>query len=140
MGNPRKFSRIARRLAMAKPVIVVKSGSRAAAHPRASGPRETEADPAAFTAMLRQAGVVHADTIHQMFDAAQVLIYQPEPPGDRVAIVGNSVQLSALTAQAAESAGLRIAHGPSSVDAEAPLDQFRKSSRKPSADPGTRSW
>lgn len=136
MGNPRKFSRIARRLAMAKAVIVVKSGVSRHGAPPGHRVRETEVDPAAFTAMLRQAGVVHVDTIHQMFDAAQVLIYQPEPPGDRVAIVGNSVQLSALTAQAAESAGLRIAHGPSSVDAEAPLDQFRKKLQKAFADPG----
>ena len=129
MGNPRKFSRIARRLAMSKPVIVVKSGvSRyGARHDVIPGHRvrEVEVDPAAFRSMLAQAGVVHVDDIHQMFDVAQVLIHQPLPPGRRTAVVGNSPQLAALTAGAAEAQGLEITHRPKSVSGQAPLADFR---------------
>jgi len=134
MGNPRKFSRIARRLAMSKPVIVIKAGASKYGVPPGHRVRQAQVDPVAFTAMLAQAGVVHVDDIHQMFDVAQVLIHQPEPAGRRVAIVGNSVQLSALTAQVAESHGLIITHGPTSVDAEAPLDRFAKKLRKAFSD------
>ncbi|GAB4076524.1 bifunctional acetate--CoA ligase family protein/GNAT family N-acetyltransferase [Nostocoides australiense] len=130
MGNPRKFSRIGRRLAMTKPVIVIKAGASKFGVPPGHRARVSEVDPVAFTAMLTQAGVIHVDNIHEMFDVAQILIHQPEPKGRRVAIVGNSVQLSALTAQVAESQGLQVTHGPASVDAEAPLDQFAKQVRK----------
>ena len=134
MGNPRKFSRIARRVAMTKPVIVIKAGISKYGVPPGHRVRQAEVDPVAFNAMLAQAGAIHVDDIHQMFDVAQVLIHQPEPQGRRVAIVGNSVQLAALTAQVAESQGLDIVHGPTSVDAEAPLERFAKKLRKALAD------
>lgn len=135
MGNPRKFSRIARRLAMTKPVIVIKAGASKYGVPPGHRVRVSQVDAIAFNAMLAQAGVIRVEDIHQMFDVAQVLIHQPQPQGRRVAIVGNSVQLAALTAQVAESHGLRITHGPSSVDAEASLDRFAKKLRKAVADP-----
>ncbi len=96
--------------------------------------RASRVEPEAFTAMLTQAGVIHVDDIHEMFDVAQVLIHQPEPKGRRVAIVGNSVQLSALTAQVAEAQGLIITHGPSSVAAEAPVERFARKVAKALAD------
>ena len=134
MGNPRKFSRIARRLAVSKPVIVIKSGASKYGVPPGHRVRASRVEPEAFTAMLTQAGVIHVDDIHEMFDVAQVLIHQPEPRGNRVAIVGNSVQLCALTAQVAEAQGLIITHGPSSVAAEAPVERFARKVAKALAD------
>ena len=40
--------------------------------------------------MLRQAGVIRVENVHQMFDVAQLVVHQPLPHGNRVAIVGNS--------------------------------------------------
>ncbi len=88
MGNPRKFSRIARRLASTKPVIVVKSGVSSYGVPPGHRARPTRVRPEAFDAMLRQAGVIRVENVHQMFDVAQLLAHQDLPKGNRVAIVG----------------------------------------------------
>jgi acyl-CoA synthetase (NDP forming)/RimJ/RimL family protein N-acetyltransferase len=135
MGNPRKFSRIARHLATIKPVIVVKSGISTYGVPPGHRARTTRARPEAFTAMLRQAGVVRVENVHQMFDVAQLVVHQPLPWGDRVAIVGNSAQLSALSADSCVSWGLRITHGPVSVPSEATADAFRTALERAAADP-----
>ncbi|WP_427385319.1 GNAT family N-acetyltransferase [Janibacter sp. G56] len=126
MGNPRKFSRIARNLAAIKPVIVVKSRVTSYGTPPGHRVRATRVRPEAFDAMLRQAGVVRVDNVHQMFDVAQLVLNQPLPRGRRVAIVGNSSQLSALSADAATSAGLDVTHGPVSVPPEASAEKFRR--------------
>ena len=124
MGNPRKFSRIARQLALRKPVIVVKSGISSYGVPPGHQARATRVPPAAFDAMLRQAGVIRVENVHQLFDVAQLLIHQPLPRGGRVAIVGNSSALGALTAEACLSWGLEVAHGPVCLPAEARTAEF----------------
>ena len=124
MGNPRKFSRIGRQLALRKPVIVVKSGISSYSVPPGHEARATRVPPAAFDAMLRQAGVIRVENVHQLFDVAQLLVHQPLPRGPRVAIVGNSTALGALTAEACVSWGLEITHGPLCLPAEATTAEF----------------
>jgi len=124
VGNPRKFSRIARQLALRKPVIVVKSAISSYGVPPGHRVRASTVPPAAFDAMLRQAGVIRVENVHQLFDVAQLVVHQPLPRGDRVAIVGNSDALGALTAQACVSWGLEVTHGPVSVRAEADAAEF----------------
>jgi acyl-CoA synthetase (NDP forming)/RimJ/RimL family protein N-acetyltransferase len=135
MGNPRKFSRIARHLASSKPIIVVKSGVSAYGVPPGHRVRPTKARPEAFEAMLRQAGVIRVENVHQLFDVAQLVVHQPLPTGGRVGIVTNSDALSALTADSCVSWGLEIAHGPVSVHAEATGAQFREAVEEAFADP-----
>lgn len=108
-GNPRKFTRIARRLAAVKPVVVVKgarhTGSLPPGHavqPAASGLRDATVD-----ALFQQAGVLRVDTITELYDTGELLAGQPLPAGDRVAVVGNSDSLGLLTHDACLSAGLR---------------------------------
>ncbi|MBM6546231.1 GNAT family N-acetyltransferase [Janibacter sp. YIM B02568] len=122
MGNPRKFSRIARALAANKPVIVVKSFVGAVPGHRV---RSATVRPHAFGSMLAQAGVIHVENVHQMFDAAQLLLHQPLPRGNRVAIVTNSHQLGTISAGNAAAWGLEVTHGPVSVRTEAPAKEFR---------------
>jgi acyl-CoA synthetase (NDP forming)/RimJ/RimL family protein N-acetyltransferase len=124
VGNPRKFSRIARQLALRKPVIVVKSAISSYGVPPGHRVRPTKVPAAAFDALLRQAGVIRVENVHQLFDVAQLVVHQPLPRGDRVAIVGNSDALGALTAQACVSWGLEVAHGPVSIPAEAKAADF----------------
>jgi len=126
MGNPRKFSRIARNLALIKPVIVVKSGVSAFGVPPGHRVRRTKARPEVFSAMLKQAGVIRVENVHQLFDIAQLVAHQPLPAGDRVAIVGNSTALGTLTADACTSWGLTVSHGPVTLPTEATAAQFRK--------------
>ncbi|WP_244859814.1 bifunctional GNAT family N-acetyltransferase/acetate--CoA ligase family protein [Intrasporangium calvum] len=124
MGNPRKFSRIARHLASVKPVIVVSSGVSQYAVPPGHRTRTPNVPPQAFDALLRQAGVIRVENVHQLFDVAQLTLHQPLPTGERIAIVGNSDALGSLSASAAESWGLRVTHGPVSLLPQASAEEF----------------
>ncbi|MFL6152387.1 MAG: GNAT family N-acetyltransferase [Ornithinibacter sp.] len=135
MGNPRKFSRVARNLALIKPVIVVKSGVSAFGVPPGHRVRKTKARPEVFSAMLKQAGVMRVENVHQLFDIAQLVAHQPLPAGDRVAVVGNSTALGTLTADACTSWGLTVSHGPVSLPTDATAAQFRTALAAAFADP-----
>lgn len=108
MGNPRKFTRIARKLAFIKPVIVVKSGFSEGRSTPGHAVRQTHERPEAFAAMLRQSGVIRVENTHQMFDVAQLVTHQRLPQGPRVAIVTNAPALASLAADACASWGLEI--------------------------------
>lgn len=110
VGNPRKFSRIARRVGRAKPIIAVKSG-RSAAGARATlshtGARIGASD-VTVEALFRQAGVVRTDTLSEFFDVAAVLANQPLPAGRGVAILTNGGGPGILAADACEADGLLV--------------------------------
>lgn len=135
MGNPRKFNRIARRLSRTKPVIVVKSGVSSYGVPPGHRVRPTRIPPEAFREMLRQAGVIRVENVHQMFDIAQLVVHQAIPKADRVAIVGNSDALGALAADACVSWRLQVSHGPVNLPPAADQDQFRDAVRAAFEDP-----
>jgi acyl-CoA synthetase (NDP forming) len=97
-GNPRNFSRLARRLARVKPVVAVKAG-------HADG---VDAD-ATEDALLRQTGVVRVPTLDALVDTARVLIDEPLPAGRRVAVLGNAGGSLAIAADAARHAQLEVA-------------------------------
>jgi acetyl coenzyme A synthetase (ADP forming)-like protein len=109
-GNPRKFSRIARRVARAKPIVAVKAargaaGTRAAAsHTAAAAAPDLVVD-----ALFRQTGVIRVDTLAELFDVARLLALQPAPPGMRVAVLGNSGGPGVLAADACEAERLLVA-------------------------------
>ncbi|MCF3963741.1 GNAT family N-acetyltransferase, partial [Streptomyces fuscigenes] len=107
IGNPRKFTRLARRTAAAKPVVVVKGARHSGAMPQGHAVPETRIPDATVSALLRQAGVQRADTVTELVDAGILLAGQPLPAGPRVAIVGNSESLGLLTYDACLAEGLR---------------------------------
>ena len=135
MGNPRKFSRIARRLAQAKPVIVIKSGTSQYSVPLGHRARQAAVDPEAFTQMLQQAGVIRVENVHQLLDVAQLLDEQPVPRGGRTAVVGNAAALGALAADSAVSWGLDVVQGPVNVPADADPEQIAAVLETAFADP-----
>ncbi|MBD5787687.1 GNAT family N-acetyltransferase [Cellulosimicrobium terreum] len=109
IGNPRKFSRIARRLASVKPVVVVTAGRSGHVVPPGHAVRSTRAPRRTLEEMLRQSGVIRAENTHHMIDIAQLLAHQPLPTGRRVGILASSASLAALVAEAVASAGLVVA-------------------------------
>ncbi|HSV40973.1 MAG TPA: GNAT family N-acetyltransferase [Nocardioidaceae bacterium] len=123
IGNPRKFSRIARRVSRRKPVIAVKSGRATQGVPMGHAVRESTLGQAAVDAMFRQAGVIQVDTLDDMFDVAQLLAHQPLPAGGRVAVVGNSDALGLLAADAAAAVGLTVTHSVA-LGADASAEDF----------------
>ncbi|MFJ7047204.1 GNAT family N-acetyltransferase [Streptomyces sp. NPDC101112] len=106
IGNPRKFTRLARRTAAVKPLVVVQ-GARHGAAPQGHAVRATRLPHATVSAVLRQAGVIRVDTITELVDAGLLLARQPLPAGPRVAILGNSESLGLLTYDACLAEGLR---------------------------------
>ncbi|EMF53239.1 MULTISPECIES: bifunctional GNAT family N-acetyltransferase/acetate--CoA ligase family protein [Streptomyces] len=106
IGNPRKFTRLARRTAAVKPLVVVQ-GARHGSAPQGHAGRATELPHTTVSALLRQAGVIRVDTITELVDAGLLLARQPLPAGPRVAILGNSESLGMLTYDACLSEGLR---------------------------------
>ncbi|MGW2743662.1 bifunctional acetate--CoA ligase family protein/GNAT family N-acetyltransferase [Streptomyces sp. NPDC001450] len=104
IGNPRKFTRLARRTAAAKPLVVVQGVGSA---PQGHAVRATRLPHATVSALLRQAGVIRVDTITELVDAGLLLARQPLPMGPRVAILGNSESLGVLTYDRCLAEGLR---------------------------------
>ncbi|GAA3278275.1 bifunctional GNAT family N-acetyltransferase/acetate--CoA ligase family protein [Paenarthrobacter aurescens] len=108
IGNPRKFSRLARRLSRSKPVIVAKSDVTGLSLPPGHEVRTTQAPSAAVDAMMRQAGVIRVETIEQLMDIAQIASSQALPKGPGVAVYSNSVALAKVVADSAGPFGLDV--------------------------------
>jgi acetate---CoA ligase (ADP-forming) len=108
-GNPRKFSRIARRISRRKPIVAVKSGRTtagvraASSHTAAISSGDTAVD-----ALFRQTGVIRTDTLEELFDVATLLTTQGLPGGNKVAILTNAGGPGILAADALEANGLEV--------------------------------
>ena len=123
IGNPRKFSRIARRVSRRKPIVAVRSGRSSQGVPMGHAVRKIGAPAQAVDAMFRQAGIIQVESLEEMFDVAQLLAHQPLPRGRRVAIVGNSDALGLLAADAANSVGL-VVNRQEALGADATAEDF----------------
>ncbi|MFF0889216.1 GNAT family N-acetyltransferase [Streptomyces sp. NPDC003456] len=132
IGNPRKFTRLARRTAAAKPLVVVQ-GARHGAAPQGHAVRATRLPHATVSALLRQAGVIRVDTITDLVDAGLLLARQPLPAGPRVAILGNSESLGLLTYDACLAEGLRP-HPPQDLTTAASAADFHAALSRALAD------
>ncbi|MGP3923762.1 bifunctional acetate--CoA ligase family protein/GNAT family N-acetyltransferase [Streptomyces sp. 8N616] len=107
IGNPRKFTRLARRTAAVKPVVVVKGARHTGSAPTGHTVPTTRIPDATVSALLRQAGVIRVGTVTELADAGLLLAGQPLPAGPRVAILGNSESLGLLTYDACLTERLR---------------------------------
>ncbi|MEU5520752.1 GNAT family N-acetyltransferase [Streptomyces sp. NPDC047860] len=132
IGNPRKFTRLARRTAAAKPLVVVQ-GARHGTGPRGHAVRATRLPHETVSALLRQAGVIRVDTITELVDAGLLLARQPLPAGPRVAILGNSESLGLLTYEACLAEGLRP-HPPQDLTTAASAADFHAALSRALAD------
>ncbi len=108
-GNPRKFARLARRVARRKPILALKAGTTSAGQRAASSHTAALAgSEAAVDALFRQAGVLRARTLEELVDATALLSSQPLPAGRRTAVATNAGGLGILCADACEAAGLEL--------------------------------
>jgi acetate---CoA ligase (ADP-forming) len=108
-GNPRRFGRLARRVARRKPILALKSGTSATGQRAASSHTAALAgSEAAVDALFRQAGVIRASSLEELIDVAALLSGQPAPRGRRVAVLTNAGGLGILCADACEAAGLEL--------------------------------
>jgi acyl-CoA synthetase (NDP forming)/RimJ/RimL family protein N-acetyltransferase len=135
LGNPRKFTRLARRTAAVKPVVVVKGARHSGSTPPGHAVPVSRIPDATVSALMRQAGVIRVDTVTEMVDAGLLLADQPLPAGPRVAILGNSESLGLLTYDACLAEGLRPRPPLDLTTAATPQD-FRNALAEALADDG----
>jgi acetate---CoA ligase (ADP-forming) len=108
-GNPRKFARVARRVARTKPIVAMKAGrTRAGARAASSHTAALAGSEAAVDALFHQAGVLRVDTLEELLDVTSLLAAQPLPRGRNVAVLTNAGGLGILCADACEAAGLTL--------------------------------
>ncbi|KOV90222.1 acyl-CoA synthetase [Nocardia sp. NRRL S-836] len=109
-GNPRKFARIARRVAAAKPVLAIRAATSEAGQRAAASHTASTATPAVTRdALFRQAGVIAVDSVPELTDAVMALSWQPLPAGRSVAVLSNAGGLGVLAADACVPEGLHMA-------------------------------
>ena len=108
-GNPRRFGRLARRVARTKPILALKSGTTATGQRAASSHTAALAgSEVAVDALFHQAGVIRATSLEELVDVAALIANQPAPKGHRVAVLTNAGGLGILCADACEAAGLTL--------------------------------
>jgi acyl-CoA synthetase (NDP forming) len=143
----REFIETARETASDTPIVVVKSGRTSAGAQAASSHTGTLAgSETAYEAGLDQAGVIRAESVDELFDAAGILGSQPLPDTDAVAIVTNAGGPGVMATDAVGDAGLDLAsfasettaalresmpdeanvHNPVDVIGDADVDRFRE--------------
>ena len=104
-----RFIEVARRITKKKPIVAIKagvtsSGSRAvSSHTGALAGSER-----AYEAAFKQAGVIRARSMGELFDFAIVLARQPLPRNDKVAIITNAGGPGIMATDAIERAGLSL--------------------------------
>ncbi|QRP42907.1 GNAT family N-acetyltransferase [Amycolatopsis sp. FDAARGOS 1241] len=156
-GNPRKFSRLAARLARTRPVLAVRAGSGDTAQRAAASHTAAVATPAVTRdALYEQAGIIAVDTVSELVDVIAGVSWQPLPRGRRVAVVSNAGGAGVLAADACEREGLTMAcfsagtverlsallpaeaapHNPVDTTAAAPAGTFGQALRTVLADEG----
>ncbi|MDR6975921.1 acyl-CoA synthetase (NDP forming)/GNAT superfamily N-acetyltransferase [Streptomyces sp. 3330] len=108
-GNPRAFSRTARRVTRRIPVLTVdagrtEAGRKAAASHTAAAATRTMTRGALFT----QAGITATRSVGELLETAALFHSQPLPEGSRVGIVTNAGGAGVLVADACAEAGLAL--------------------------------
>ncbi|SMC02216.1 Acyl-CoA synthetase (NDP forming) [Sulfobacillus thermosulfidooxidans DSM 9293] len=111
-GNPRKFTRIARRITQHKPILVVKSARSADAVLSPEMASQHFGDDNIVKALFQQTGIIRADTLQELFDVAALLSSMPLPAGKRVQVIANASGAAVITVDALKAGGMHLAHPP----------------------------
>ncbi|CAN5317835.1 hypothetical protein BH24ACT9_BH24ACT9_00580 [soil metagenome] len=134
-GNPRKFARLARRVARAKPLVVVKSGRHTATTPNLEATSLALAE-TSIEALFASTGIIRVDTVAQLFDVVTLLAHQPLPRGPRVAVVGNYTAVGMLAVDSLLGNGLELAgSAPVDIGVQGSPEVFAEATRAAMADP-----
>lgn len=105
VGNPRRFARIARRVARSKPIVVL--------HPISGS-----------DLLIEQTGVIRVESIDELLGAGLLLANQPLPTGHELAIVGPAGPETSITTALARRAGFEVGELVT-LTADAPPGRYR---------------
>jgi len=104
-----RFLETARKVAMFKPVVLLKAG--VSEHGRKAASSHTGAlagSDSAIEALCAQTGIHRAHTMEEFLDLLSVLSMEPALPSNRIAIITNAGGPGILATDAAEAAGLKM--------------------------------
>jgi acetyl coenzyme A synthetase (ADP forming)-like protein len=106
----RKFYDIAKKVSSRKPVIVLKGGTTSEGTTAVASHTGSLAGSAEiFSAAFKQAGIIQAKDLEQIFDFARVLSTQPAPKGNRVQIITDGGGYGVMTTDWLVKNGLSLA-------------------------------
>lgn len=108
MGNPRKFTRIARRLTRSTPLIVLRPPGSESHLPPGHDVRTTTLPRRALDQVLESAGVVQTGGVDHLLDVVDAIGRQGLPLGRRVGLLSNTAALGASLRGSAGQAGLEV--------------------------------
>jgi len=104
-----RFIEMVRRAAKVKPVVVIKSGwSQRGAVAAASHTGSLAGSDEIFDSLMRQCGVLRAETIQEAFDWSVYLADAPIPAGENCVIVTNGGGIGVMATDACEKCGVRL--------------------------------
>jgi acetyltransferase len=110
IADGERFICEARQITKQKPLIAIKSGVTSGGSRAVSSHTGTLAgSERAYEAAFKQAGVLRANSISDLFDLAVAFARQPLPQGDQVAIVTNAGGPGIMATDALEKGGLKLA-------------------------------
>jgi len=108
--DSRRFVSLAREITRKKPIFAVKAGRTTSGAKAISSHTGVLAGGDAPTdAVFKQCGIIRAESIDELFDAAMAFTHQPLLKGDRIAVITNAGGPGILATDAVESLGLKIA-------------------------------
>jgi acetyltransferase len=103
----RHFLEVARKVSSRKPILLLKAGrTNAGARAVSSHTGSLAGSHSAYQASFKQAGVIEANTIAELFDMAMAFDFQPLPSGSRAVIITNAGGPAALASDSLSANGL----------------------------------
>lgn len=152
-----RFLEVAEAASRKKPVVVFKAGTtEGGARAASSHTGALAGSDRAYEAAFKQAGLIRARSLRELFDLARVFDSLPLPGGNRIAIVTNAGGPGIIAADACEGAALRLValsertlaalkrvlpssaslHNPIDVIGDATADRYQAALEAVAADPG----
>ncbi len=110
IDDGRRFLQAAKEVTPRKPVVLVKAGCTASGARAASSHTGSLAgSDAAYAAAFRQAGILRAESIEELFDFTIAFSMRPVPKNGRLLILTNAGGPGILAADTADRLGIRLA-------------------------------
>lgn len=110
IGDPRVFLSSAKKVALTKPIVLIKAGrTQAAQKAAASHTGSMAGSDDAFDAAIRRVGVLRVDRIEELFDMTLTLSKQPIPKGPHLTIITNAGGPAVLATDGAVLNGAKMA-------------------------------
>jgi acyl-CoA synthetase (NDP forming) len=119
LRDARRFIEVAKETSQRKPIVVLKAGKTGAgARAAASHSAAMAADETIFEGVMKQTGMIEADTTEEMLDIAKAFAAIPMPKGKRVGVLTWGGGWGVVTADALAQHGLELVEFPEETLAE----------------------